>query len=129
MDLSTLIGIVLGFVIIVVSITMDDIKAINNFINMPSLFIVVGGTIMAIVASYPFSILKNIPSHMRILFQGKRFHKYSSVTGYRHNASRVHSTGNCCSNTTGNRCISFNGRTFGSKYVPSCGNTSNSLRA
>ena len=66
MDLSTLIGIVLGFVIIVVSITMDDIKAINNFINMPSLFIVVGGTIMAIVASYPFSILKNIPSHMRI---------------------------------------------------------------
>ena len=60
MDLSTLIGIVLGFVIIVASITMDDIKAINNFINMPSLFIVVGGTIMAIVASYPFSILKNI---------------------------------------------------------------------
>ena len=54
MDLSTLIGIVLGFVIIVVSITMGDIKAINNFINMPSLFIVVGGTIMAIVASYPF---------------------------------------------------------------------------
>lgn len=79
MDLSTLIGIVLGFVIIVVSITMDDIKAINNFINMPSLFIVVGGTIMAIVASYPFSILKNIPSHMRILFQGKRFHNMSCI--------------------------------------------------
>ena len=79
MDLSTLIGIVLGFVIIVVSITMDDIKAINNFINMPSLFIVVGGTIMAIVASYPFSILKNIPSHMRILFQGKRFHNISCI--------------------------------------------------
>lgn len=79
MDLSTLIGIVLGFVIIVVSITMDDIKAINNFINMPSLFIVVGGTIMAIVASYPFSILKNIPSHMRILFQGKRFHNTSCI--------------------------------------------------
>ena len=79
MDLSTLIGIVLGFVIIVVSITMDDIKAINNFINMPSLFIVVVGTIMAIVASYPFSILKNIPSHMRILFQGKRFHNMSCI--------------------------------------------------
>lgn len=79
MDLSTLIGIVLGFVIIAVSITMDGIKAINNFINMPSLFIVVGGTIMALVASYPFSILKNIPSHMRILFQGKRFHNISCI--------------------------------------------------
>jgi len=34
---------------------------------------------MAIVASYPFSILKNIPSHMRILFQGKRFHNMSCI--------------------------------------------------
>ena len=65
----------------------------------------------------------------RIASGGNASGKYSSVTGYRHNASRVHSTGNCCSNTAGNRCTAFNGRTFGSKYVPSCGNTANSFRA
>ena len=38
-----------------------------------SAIIVIGGTIAAWVASYPFSILKQIPKHFKIMLDEKRF--------------------------------------------------------
>ena len=64
MDLTTLIGIVLGFVLIVNGIKLENI---GNFVDMPSVLIVIGGTLAGIIASYPLSILLDIPKHFLIL--------------------------------------------------------------
>lgn len=70
MDLTTLIGTVIGVILVVNGITIEKI---GNFWDPASLLIVVGGTLAATIASYPFSILKDIPKHMGVLFRGKKY--------------------------------------------------------
>ncbi|MCR4629029.1 motility protein A [[Clostridium] aminophilum] len=70
MDFTTLIGWILAAVLIVNGIGVDKL---GNFFDMPSLLIVVGGTIAGLVACYPFRILKDIPKHIGICFRGKKY--------------------------------------------------------
>ena len=70
MDLTTLIGLIFSGILMVYGIGMDKL---GNFIDTQSIFIVVGGTLAALIASYPFSILKEIPKHIRVLFRGKQY--------------------------------------------------------
>lgn len=70
MDLTTLIGIIFGCALIVNGIGVDKL---GNFIDVPSILIVIGGTFAALIASYPFSILKDIPRHFTVLFRGKKY--------------------------------------------------------
>lgn len=71
MDLSTIIGIIVGLGVIVWGILLSG--KIGNFWDPPSVVIVLGGSIAAIVASFPFSILKDIPKHMVLLVQSKKY--------------------------------------------------------
>lgn len=68
MDLTTLIGILLSVILMAYGIGLDKL---SNFVDTQSLLIVFGGTLAAVVASYPFTILKDIPKHFRVLFRGK----------------------------------------------------------
>ncbi|MCI8599421.1 MAG: motility protein A [Lachnospiraceae bacterium] len=70
MDLSTIVGIVAGFIIIILGIGFDKV---GNFIDPGSVFLTIGGMICGVVASFPFSELKKMGSHMKILTQGKRY--------------------------------------------------------
>lgn len=70
MDLSTIIGIVVGFAIIVMGITVSKLE---NFVDVGSVFLTIGGTICAVVASFPFSHFTKMGKHMKILTQGKRY--------------------------------------------------------
>ncbi|WFD11683.1 flagellar motor protein [Tepidibacter hydrothermalis] len=58
MDLGTLIGIVLGFVLIIGSILLGG--SLGAFIDIPSIMIVVGGTIAATLVAYPLPKVKEI---------------------------------------------------------------------
>ena len=69
MDLSTIIGIVLGFALIVWGIKIPQLP---NFWDPQSLALTLGGTVAAVVASFPFSQLKRMGSHFKILVQGDR---------------------------------------------------------
>lgn len=71
MDISTIVGMVVGLAIILAGIMSSG--NIMNFVDIPSLLIVIGGTIGAIIASYPFSVLKDIPHHMVLLTQSKKY--------------------------------------------------------
>lgn len=71
MDLTTLIGIVAGAFLIVNGIGMDKL---GNFYDKSSILIVVGGTLAATMASYPLSMLLDIPKHMKVLFRGNQYH-------------------------------------------------------
>lgn len=70
MDFSTIIGILAGFILMVWGIGFSSIK---GFLDLPSAIIVVGGTLAALVANHPFSVLKNIPKHLKIMMQEKRY--------------------------------------------------------
>jgi len=71
MDLTSIIGVVLGLVLIVfVGITPS---LLGNFWDGASMAIVIGGTLSAVIASYPLSKLKDVPKHMKILLKGKRY--------------------------------------------------------
>ena len=70
MDLSTIVGILAGLAVIVAGIGGGSIQ---HFIHVPSLFIVVGGTFMALIASYPISVLRNVPRHIGIIFKNAWF--------------------------------------------------------
>ncbi len=71
MDLTSIVGIVLGMILVIQGILQSG--ELSNFFDPPSIVIVLGGTVASVIASYPFKILKRIPKHMKILVQGKRF--------------------------------------------------------
>jgi chemotaxis protein MotA len=70
MDITTLIGWVLAAFLIVNGIT---IPKLGNFYDVPSIQIVLGGTAAALIACYPFRMLKDIPKHIGICFKGNKF--------------------------------------------------------
>ena len=70
MDITTLIGIVVGTFLVINGIGTDKL---GNFVDKSSILIVVGGTLAATVASYPLSILMDIPKHIMVLFRGKQY--------------------------------------------------------
>ena len=70
MDLTTLIGLIVGIALVINGITVEKL---GNFVDTSSILIVVGGTLSAIIASYPLSILMDIPKHMMVLFRGKKY--------------------------------------------------------
>lgn len=70
MDLTTIIGIALGAALIVNGI---GIAKLGNFWDPPSVLIVIGGTLAAVIASYPLGILKDIPKHFMVLLRGKQY--------------------------------------------------------
>nr|WP_314462316.1 MotA/TolQ/ExbB proton channel family protein [uncultured Clostridium sp.] len=70
MDISLIVGWIMGVILIVYGITFEKI---GNFIDIPSVIIVVGGTIAALIASYPFKTLAQIPKHVGIMLNPKRY--------------------------------------------------------
>ena len=70
MDLSTIIGLVLGFALIVWGI---GIGQLGNFWDPKSLALTVGGTVAAVIARFPFGHLKKMGSHFKILVAGGKY--------------------------------------------------------
>ena len=71
MDLTTIIGIVAGLALIIFGGIGAD--KIPNFIDPNSMFIVFGGTLAAVVASFPWNTLKQTVKHFKVMVQGKRY--------------------------------------------------------
>ena len=67
MDLSMIIGWIIAAILIINGIGPEKMA---NFVDMPSVLIVIGGTIAALIACYPFRILKEVPKHIAICFRG-----------------------------------------------------------
>lgn len=71
MDITSFLGMILAIGFIVNGILGSG--KMDNFFDVPSIMIVVGGTLGAIIATYPFSMLKNAGKHFIILAGGKKF--------------------------------------------------------
>lgn len=71
MDITTILGIIISAVLIVF-VGINPTK-LGNFWDPPSLAIVVGGAICAVLASYPLKTLATIPKMMALVIQGNRY--------------------------------------------------------
>lgn len=67
MDIFSIIGLLLGMALVGFGIMSGggDIKA---FFSLSSFFIVFGGTFGALMISYPFETIKQIPKHLKVVF-------------------------------------------------------------
>lgn len=77
MNITYIIGVVGAFLVMVVGMIQGDetqmikFDQIGNFVDGASIFIVIGCTVMVLVASFPPSALKDIPKHFKILLNTK----------------------------------------------------------
>ncbi|WP_019939361.1 motility protein A [Bordetella sp. FB-8] len=71
MNLSTLIGLVLGLITLILVLVFS---AINSwaYLNLPGLIIVIGGTLAALFISYPMREVLRIPHLLRAIFRSDR---------------------------------------------------------
>ncbi len=76
MDLSLVIGWVAGLALIIYGIGMDKL---TNFADIPSVLITGGGTIAALVASFPLKTLAQIPKHIGIMISAKRYNSAAVI--------------------------------------------------
>lgn len=76
MDVSLIVGWVLGIALIIYGIGMEKLM---NFVDMPSVIIVVGGTAAALIASFPFKTLAQIPKHIGIMISSNRYNSEAVI--------------------------------------------------
>lgn len=79
MDISTILGMGLAVVLMLFGMVFDaatfgfDFAKIGNFVDVPSILIVIGGVAAVLIASYPLSIFKLIPKHIKIIMGGNKY--------------------------------------------------------
>lgn len=76
MDITTLLGIILGFAVIVWGIGTESL---GNFIDIDSVLITVGGTLCAVLASFSFRQLAKIGVHFKILLFGSKYKPETAI--------------------------------------------------
>lgn len=72
MDIFSIFGLLLGMALVCFGIVSGDngadFSAMIDFLSLSSFCIVIGGTFGALMISYPFETIKQIPKHLKIVF-------------------------------------------------------------
>lgn len=71
MDLSTVMGLVLGFVALLVGMVMKGV-GIQSLLNMAAVLIIIFGTAASVIIAFPMSELKRVPKLFGILFKEQK---------------------------------------------------------
>lgn len=71
MDLSTIIGLVIGFVALFVGMVMKGV-AVGSLFNLAAILIIIFGTIASVVIAFPMSELKRVPKLFGVLFKEQK---------------------------------------------------------
>lgn len=70
MDLSTIVGVILGFTLILAAMFMGG--SIGAYIDVPSVLIVVGGATSAVIATFPIAKLLKLPKVLKITIRNQK---------------------------------------------------------
>jgi len=78
MDFTSIVGLLAGLGLVTFGIVFTPsvgvvMKELNNFIDIPSIFITFGGTISATLMAFPISYFRDIPKHIRITTLKKQY--------------------------------------------------------
>jgi len=83
LEISTIIGYIAVAGAMVFGISYADggfdFSLLENFINGPSVFITIGGTFFALLASFPFSSFKRIPAHIKMVMSKDKKNPYEYI--------------------------------------------------
>lgn len=79
MELTTLIGILSGFAAIIISILISEGADIMSFVDLPSVFITIGGTIAATLVAYPITALKSMGGAFKMAFRKKEINLQKDI--------------------------------------------------
>lgn len=88
MDLLSLLGFIFGIGFIVLSILLGEDPdgatilmpaQLKGFFDLPSVMIVIGGTIAALMISFPMKSFTKIPKHLRIIFIPKKYNPQNYI--------------------------------------------------
>jgi len=71
MDLSTVIGLVLGIVALFVGMVMKGVAA-SSLLNVAAILIIIGGTMAAVMIAFPMNELKRVPKLFGIIFKEQK---------------------------------------------------------
>lgn len=77
MDKTTIVGLGAGVACIVISILLSG--DLGAFYDLPSIFVVVGGTIASTVVSYPGKMLRSLKTVYTMAFKEKRIDLYEDI--------------------------------------------------
>ncbi|PIC64518.1 flagellar motor protein MotA [Sporosarcina sp. P13] len=72
MDLSTVVGLVLGLVTLIVGMTLKGVTP-DALLNPAAILIIIAGTIAAVVIAFPMNELKKVPKLLKIIFTQQKF--------------------------------------------------------
>ncbi len=70
MDLSTVVGVILGFTLITAAMLMGG--SFGAYVDVPSMLIVIGGASAAVTASFPVAKLLKLPKVLKITLRNRR---------------------------------------------------------
>jgi len=83
MEFSVLIGYVALILALLFGIVFTDgginFDLLNNFINGPSIFIAIGGTLFTLMAAFPFKTFRYLPRHLKMVFGRNQKDPYEYV--------------------------------------------------
>ena len=76
MNITYIIGVLIAIVVMLLGMANGfppyDFNKILNFVDGPSVMIVIGCTFAIVVACFPASMLKSIPGHFKIMLNAKK---------------------------------------------------------
>ncbi|CAM3213034.1 flagellar motor stator protein MotA [Filibacter tadaridae] len=78
MDLSTVIGLILGFVALIVGMIMKG-APLENLFNMAAFLIIIVGTMAAVIIAFPMNELKRVPKLFGIIFKEQKLASDSDI--------------------------------------------------
>lgn len=87
MDLLSILGCIFSIILMILGIVLNgtdtgyEVAFINlsNFYDLPSIAIVIGGTIAALMLSFPASYFLNVPKHLKIIFRPTKYNPISFI--------------------------------------------------
>lgn len=83
MEFSVLIGYVAAILAVIFGIISAEdglnFSLLANFINVPSIFITIGGTLFTLMAAFPFKTFRHLPKHIKMVFGRNQKDPYEYV--------------------------------------------------
>ena len=72
MDMSTVVGLIIGFVALLVGMVLKGVSTRCSLLNPAAILIIIFGTIATVVIAFPMNELKRVPSLFGVIFKDKK---------------------------------------------------------
>lgn len=71
MDISTVVGLILGFTALLIGIYLKGV-ALSSLLNLAAILIIIVGTVASVVIAFPMSELKRVPKLFGVIFKEQK---------------------------------------------------------